>query len=117
MCRACSSNVIVEMRLLGSKNDDGSIVTTKHMRNDFVENNIVKVDGRKTGMKGVSINVQFLRRVFGNGRRPLVFVQLPLAELHKVPKVKVLVNIMANFEQLPRHQTTYGRGWYTLGIR
>lgn len=116
VCRACSSNVIVEMRLLGSKNEDGTIVTTKHMRNEYVENNILKVDGKNTTVKGVNINVQFLRRVFGNGRRPLVFVQVPLAELHKIPKVRVLVNIMANFEQLPRHQTEYSRAWYTLGL-
>lgn len=86
----------------------GKAGLTRRDVSTFVETKILKNDRNEdTDVKGVAINIQFLRKVFGKGRTPLVFVQLPLSEIAKIPERKLLVNLMADFEQLPRHQTSY----------
>lgn len=106
ICRSCTPNAIAFLGLLGRGNEP---LTRQDVMN-YVDENIMKSKrGSSTNVKGVAINIQFLRRVFGKGRVPLAFVQLPLSELSKIPEQRILVNIMSDFEQLPRHQTTYDR--------
>jgi len=108
VCRSCSPNAIVGMRLLGTMDEKGKTINMPYMEK-YVENNILKQNRVATHVRGVSINVQFLREVFGRGRHPLAFVQVPLNELHKIPSIEVMTHVMADFEQLPRHKTTYKR--------
>ena len=103
ICRSCSGSVIMDMTLLGGETDQDSVEE-------------LKTKLKKESIKGISVHIQILRKIFGKGERPLKFLQIPLTELAKTDE-EILVDVASDFMQIPFHLTTYSRAWYTLGIK